>query len=36
MGLLKKPATKPTLRLGGSGATQVSSLRPIQVEKLVR
>jgi NADPH-dependent glutamate synthase beta subunit-like oxidoreductase/Pyruvate/2-oxoacid:ferredoxin oxidoreductase delta subunit len=34
MGLLKKPATKPPLRLGGSGATQVSSLRPIQVEKL--
>ena len=34
MGLLKQPAKKPPLRMGGSGATQVSSLRPIQVEKL--
>ncbi len=34
MGLLKTGAKKPPLRLGGSGATQVSSLRPIQVEKL--
>ncbi|MGE5236524.1 MAG: NAD(P)-binding protein [Acidobacteriota bacterium] len=33
MGLLKQPAKKPPLRLGGSGATQVSSLRPQQVEK---
>jgi NADPH-dependent glutamate synthase beta subunit-like oxidoreductase/Pyruvate/2-oxoacid:ferredoxin oxidoreductase delta subunit len=34
MGLLKTPAKKPPLRLGGSGATQVTTLRPIQVEKL--
>jgi NADPH-dependent glutamate synthase beta subunit-like oxidoreductase/Pyruvate/2-oxoacid:ferredoxin oxidoreductase delta subunit len=34
MGLLKAPAKKPPLRLGGSGATQVSSLRPVQLEKL--
>jgi NADPH-dependent glutamate synthase beta subunit-like oxidoreductase len=34
MGLLKTGAKKPPLRLGGSGATQVSSLRPVQVEKL--
>ncbi len=34
MGLLKSVAKKPPLRMGGSGATQVSSLRPVQVEKL--
>jgi NADPH-dependent glutamate synthase beta subunit-like oxidoreductase len=34
MGLLKSVAKKPPLHLGGSGATQVSSLRPQQVEKL--
>jgi len=33
MGLLK-PVSKKKLRTGGSGATQVSSLRPQQVEKL--
>jgi dissimilatory sulfite reductase flavoprotein subunit len=34
MGLLKPVAKKPPLRLGGSGAGQVSNLRPQQVEKL--
>ncbi len=34
MGLLKPVTKKPPLRLGGSGATQVSSLRPQAVEKL--
>ena len=33
MGLLKPASKKPALRLGGSGATQVSSLRPQQIEK---
>ncbi len=33
MGLLKSVDKKPPIRLGGSGATQVSSLRPQQVEK---
>ncbi|MEW6338984.1 MAG: NAD(P)-binding protein [Acidobacteriota bacterium] len=34
MGLLKPAAKKPPMRMGGSGATQVSNLRPQQVEKL--
>ncbi len=34
MGLLKPVTKKPPLRMGGSGATQVSNLRPQQVEKL--
>ena len=34
MGLLKPVSKKPPLRMGGSGATQVSSLRPQAVEKL--
>jgi NADPH-dependent glutamate synthase beta subunit-like oxidoreductase/ferredoxin len=34
MGLLKPVTKKPPLRMGGSGATQVSSLRPQAVEKL--
>lgn len=34
MGLLKPVSKKPPLRMGGSGATQVSSLRPQVVEKL--
>jgi NADPH-dependent glutamate synthase beta subunit-like oxidoreductase/Pyruvate/2-oxoacid:ferredoxin oxidoreductase delta subunit len=34
MGLLKPVSKKPPLRIGGSGATQVSSLRPQAVEKL--
>jgi NADPH-dependent glutamate synthase beta subunit-like oxidoreductase len=34
MGLLKSVAKKPPLRIGGSGATQVSNLRPRQVEKV--
>jgi len=34
MGLLKPVTKKPPLRMGGSGATQVSSLRPQQLEKL--
>ncbi|MGE5344789.1 MAG: hypothetical protein ACM3JH_02450, partial [Acidithiobacillales bacterium] len=34
MGLLKPVTKKPPLRMGGSGATQVSSLRPQVVEKL--
>ena len=34
MGLLKSVAKRPPLRQGGSGATQVSNLRPQQVEKL--
>jgi NADPH-dependent glutamate synthase beta subunit-like oxidoreductase/Pyruvate/2-oxoacid:ferredoxin oxidoreductase delta subunit len=34
MGLLKPVAKKPPLRMGGSGATQVSNLRPQPVEKL--
>jgi NADPH-dependent glutamate synthase beta subunit-like oxidoreductase/Pyruvate/2-oxoacid:ferredoxin oxidoreductase delta subunit len=34
MGLLKPVTKKPPLRMGGSGATQVSSLRPQQFEKL--
>jgi NADPH-dependent glutamate synthase beta subunit-like oxidoreductase/Pyruvate/2-oxoacid:ferredoxin oxidoreductase delta subunit len=33
MGLLKSVDKRPPLRQGGSGATQVSSLRPQQVEK---
>jgi dissimilatory sulfite reductase flavoprotein subunit len=33
MGLLKPVSKKPPLRMGGSGATQVSSLRPQAVEK---
>lgn len=34
MALLKPVTKKPPLRMGGSGATQVSSLRPQAVEKL--
>ncbi len=34
MGLLKPVAKKPPMRMGGSGVTQISSLRPQQVEKL--
>jgi NADPH-dependent glutamate synthase beta subunit-like oxidoreductase/Pyruvate/2-oxoacid:ferredoxin oxidoreductase delta subunit len=34
MGLLKPVTKKPPMRMGGSGATQISSMRPQQVEKL--
>ena len=34
MGLLKPVSKKPPMRMSGSGATQVSNLRPQQVEKL--